>query len=134
MSVILGRRVIGRSLLPLLFAGVIMCSGCSFVQPAQDPTLPPQQASSGPVLSEAQQKAQVITSIENNPQIPANFKANAIAQVKGGSQNGSASGAVPQAGQPSSADLQRMIDSVTADPKIPAAQKQQIIAQIKQHM
>jgi len=105
------------------------------MQPAQDPTLPPPPpASSGPVLSEAQQKAQLIASIENNPQIPASVKTDAIAQVKGGARQGNASGTAPQAGQPSSADLQRGIDAVTADPKIPAAQKIQIINEIKQHM
>ena len=134
MREIRARRIIVRSLLPALCAGVLVSSGCSFMQPAQDPTLPPQAASTGPVLSEAQQKAQVVTSIENNPQIPANIKATAIAEVKSGPLNGSTTGQASQPGQPSSADLQRMIDSVTADPKIPASQKAVLIEQIKQHM
>jgi len=85
-------------------------------------------------MTEAQQKAQVINNIENNPQIPASVKATAIAEVKGGPVGGSTAGQVSQPGQPSNAQLQNGIAQIQADPRIPATQKQQIIAQIKQHM
>ena len=124
-----GQQLVVWYVIPSLCAGLLFCSGCGFVQPAQDPTLPAQSTQSGHVLTSTEQQAQIIQNIQNSPNIPQSAKAAAIESVKGAPQTQSA-----QAGQPSNADLKKTIDQVQSSTTIPASQKAQIIAEIKRHM